>query len=188
MPQVFCYGALMAQPHVLEHGRHAVLPGYSARFVLRGIPFVEPRFLALVEDADAEAHGVLFSIDDAGWEEMSRHEMTYERRLVRVQAGDEEVEAIALVAPRWVLRTERPPSARYARLLVVGGQAHGLPDELVARWRGYAETGPKLSIHLAGLRYPVVWLARYIGTPAAALIVLLTITGLAAGCVRLLLG
>lgn len=186
MPTVFVYGALMARPLVLDKGRLGVVRGFAARFVAPGLPLFEPRFLALVEAPGEQTPGVVFDIDDAAWARMSRHEFSYERRTVTAQVDGEELEALALVLSPDRAGPPGRPSARYARILVHGAEAHGLPDDLVAHYRSLAETGSKASLALVPLRGPIVWLGHYIGPRVAAGVVLGALVLAAVSVVRLL--
>lgn len=171
VPTVFVYGALMEAPHALQNGRRALVRDYDAGFVVVGIPGFEPRFLGLHERPGATAHGVVFDIDEAEWVAMSRHESTYERRVVQAECGGESVPALALITPAELVGSPGVPSARYARKLVRGAEAHGLPPELLERYRHLAATGPRFSGFL-DLVFPLVsLLAPYLGARLATILV-----------------
>ncbi len=178
MPRVFAYGALMAQPHVLERGRAAAAIGYRTRFSAGGLRWLEPRFLAL-EDAEGEhAHGVVFDIDDDEWERMARHEYTYAPTEIRVLVDGQPMPAVALVLRPQDRRPELAPSARYAGLLRKGAAHHGLPAEVVARYAELERTGSRVTSHLAAVVPVIRALMPWLGLRGAIASVLTLIVGL----------
>ncbi|MCO4772689.1 MAG: gamma-glutamylcyclotransferase [Deltaproteobacteria bacterium] len=179
----------MATPHAKKHGRYAVVDGYAADLVLRGIPFFEPRFMGLIEAPGERAHGVVFAIEDDAWAEMSRHEVGYRREMVTAWVGGEPVEALALLMNPGDAVPRGPCSRRYACKLLAGAEHHGLPQAVVAEFRRQVETGPRLSGYLIPLLWrPIRWLAPIIGPRAATLLVTVLAGVLIGGLVSGLLG
>jgi hypothetical protein len=145
--RAFVYGALMVHPHVLAQGVRASVPEHAVRFTARGMRFLEPSFAALEEAPGETAWGVLVELADDAWRRIRRRELAYLERTVMAQtAGEEPVESIALFNRRGFRCAERPPSARYAGLLLRGAERHALPSEVVERYRKLAETGTRWSL------------------------------------------
>ena len=149
MPRVFVYGALMIRPDVLAHGERASVADHAVRFTMGGVRVLEPSFAAL-EDAPGEtAWGVVVDFDEARWRRLRRQELTYVERAVTAKTSREDrVPCIALFAHKIFRRAERPPSARYAGMLLAGAEHHRLPSEVVERYRALAENGTRWSLRL----------------------------------------
>jgi hypothetical protein len=163
MPVVFVYGALMRHPTIKVHGQRAEVHGYGVRFVGPGVRWFEPRFLGLVESPGEVAHGVVVEVNDAAWEQMSRHEVGYEARTVITVVGDVELDARAFVLRAGDVRPEAWPSRRYAELVLEGAEHHGLPEHVVRHYREAVQKGPRLTSWLFGMNGPIRILVPVLG-------------------------
>ncbi len=152
MPLAFVYGALMTHPHVLATGEPGWVDDHDVRFVYRGLPLIEPSFAALEPAHGSKAWGVITEWSDAQWLRVCRRERGYDVRdvLARNRRGEERP-CVAFFASRRVRAVERPPSARYARLLLRGAEHHAFPADIVAKYRTLVERGGRWSLRLADL-------------------------------------
>jgi len=152
VPLAFLYGALMTHPHVLAHGEAGWVDDHEVRFVYRGLPILEPSFAALEPMHGGRAWGVIAEWSDADWRRVCRRERGYEVRevIARTKRGHERPCVAFFASPR-VRAAERPPSARYARLLLRGAEHHALPAEVCARYRTLVERGARWSMRLTDL-------------------------------------
>ncbi|MCB9755268.1 MAG: gamma-glutamylcyclotransferase [Myxococcales bacterium] len=152
MPRVFFYGAQMLHPESVARGRVGVVDGYAVDFTAVGVPVFEPAFANLEAAPGQRAHGVVTELSDAAWAEVRAVERSY--RVTRVRAALRTGEVVECVSLTTGPRAGRPgrPSARYARLLVEGARAHGLPPEVVARYERAAADGSRISLRLRWLR------------------------------------
>jgi hypothetical protein len=174
---VFVYGALMDTKHARQNGRRAAVPDHAVKFVLRGLPLLEPRFLGLIEAPGEVAHGVVFDIEPEAWDSMTRHERGYVCRTVTARADDDDVEATAFLLAPGRASSEGVPSARYATRLLRGAELHGLPPDVVETYRTFARTGPRLTTWLRVLLPPVRALSPVIGPGPAAVLVFGSLVG-----------
>lgn len=152
MPLAFVYGALMTHPHVLAHGEPGWVDHHDVRFVYRGLPVIEPSFAALEPVHGARAWGVITEWSDAQWRRVCRRERGYDVRevIARTKRGEEKP-CVAFFASSRVRAPERPPSARYARLLLRGAEHHALPAEVIDRYRTLVERGARWSMRFSDL-------------------------------------
>ncbi|MBL8714941.1 MAG: hypothetical protein JNL79_03050 [Myxococcales bacterium] len=139
MVHAFVFGALMVHRRALEHGEAAVVRDHAVRFVVRGARH-EPSFASLVEAPGEEAWGVVVPFQSLEWMMVRMREAVYRARpvLARTKSG-REVRCHALFVFSMMRVDERPPSARYARLLLRGALHHGLPTHVVDRYRVFAQ-------------------------------------------------
>jgi hypothetical protein len=152
VPLAFVYGALMTHPHVLAHGEAGWVEDHDVRFVYRGVPLIEPSFAALEPATGEKAWGVIAEWSDEQWQRVCRRERGYDvRRVLARNKRGEERECVAFFASSLTRAAERPPSARYARLLLRGAEHHALPTEVVAKYRTLVERGARWSTRLADL-------------------------------------
>lgn len=162
MPLVFVYGAVMTHAHVLAHGEAAFAEDHAIRFVVGGVPWIEPAFAALEPAPGERAWGVVAAWPDAAWAKVRRRERPYEERRVCVTSGSgagssETREAIALFLTGRRRRDEGAPSARYASLLARGAERFGFPADVIDRYRRLEAEGPRLTLSLVrwlGARRP----------------------------------
>jgi hypothetical protein len=152
VPLAFVYGALMTHPHVLANGEAGWVDDHDVRFVYRGVPLIEPSFAALEPMHGAKAWGVITEWTDVQWQRVCRRERGYDVRdvIARNKRGEERPCAAFFVSKR-VRAAERPPSARYARLLLRGAEHHALPAEVVARYQSLVEHGARWSMRFSDL-------------------------------------
>jgi hypothetical protein len=156
MPLIFVYGAVMTHAHVLAHGEAAFAEDHAIRFVVCGVPWIEPAFAALEPAPGERAWGVLAAWPDAAWAKVRRRERPYEERRVRVTTASgrapdetrETREAIALFLTGRRRRDEGAPSARYASLLARGAARFGFPAEVIDRYRRLEAEGSQLTLSL----------------------------------------
>jgi hypothetical protein len=152
VPLAFVYGALMAHPHVLANGEVGWVDDHDVRFSYRGLPFIEPSFAALEPAHGAKAWGVITEWSDEQWRRVCRRERGYDvREVIARNRRGQERPCVAFFASKRFRSEERPPSARYARLLLRGAEHHALPAEVVARYRTLVERGARWSMRLADL-------------------------------------
>ncbi len=172
---VFGYGALMAECSKCS-GQAALLTNYELEFTLRGAPPLEPSFIALAPRHGACAHGVLIEYEASRWARRRRAERGYDVVEVEVELPDgTRTEAMTLIPSGARLVHPRPPSARYARLLRIGAERHGLPEHVIERYRELERSGPKLSLLLRWLKAPVILLVPSLGLRMAICVVLCTL-------------
>ncbi len=148
MPRVFVYGALMTHPRILERGERACVRDHAVRFTARGPRFLEPAFAALEPSPGEIAWGVAAALDEEGWRRMRKRELSYLEGCVMAETSREHVECIALFIRPRMRCPERSPSARYASLLPRGAEQHGLPHEVIERYKTLAETGSRFTLML----------------------------------------
>jgi hypothetical protein len=152
VPLIFVYGAVMTHAHALAHGEAGFAEDHAIRFVVAGVPWLEPAFAAIEPARGERAWGVLAEWPEAAWAKVRRRERPYVERPVRViTAGREAREASALFLVGRRRREEGAPSARYASLLARGAERFGFPAEVIARYRRLEADGPQLT--LAVLRW-----------------------------------
>ncbi len=109
----------------------AVLSGFRLVFDQPGIPFVEPAFASVLPSTASVVHGVLYRLDPQGFVKLDRVEgKPYRLRSLKVQGADLGTVRAAVYQTRNP-GPERPPSARYLKLLCEGAREHGLPAEYV---------------------------------------------------------
>jgi gamma-glutamylcyclotransferase len=129
----FAFGANMARSVLV--GRRGIEPiastaarldGYALRFVLRGLPWLEPAFASMVEAPGESMFGVLHTLTSWDMARLDSLERSYERIAITVVTDTGPVAATAYRARR--PSVERAPSRRYLRLLVEGASEHGLPE------------------------------------------------------------
>ena len=140
MVQAFVFGALMVHRRALEAGEAATVRDHAVRFVVRG-PGREPSFASLEPAPGEEAWGVLVPFRPLEWAVVRLREFGYRARPVTAITRDgREVACVALFILGPLRRkSEKAPSARYARLLLRGARHHGLPEHVVERYRVFAE-------------------------------------------------
>lgn len=149
MPSFFVYGALMLHPRALASGVAACVDEHAIRFVVRGLPLLEPAFAALEAEAGARAWGVIAEFSDVEWATVRRRERPYlERPVVARTLAGVQVAARALFPSRRPGRAEGAPSARYADLLLRGAERFALPAEIVERYRALRDGGPRATLAL----------------------------------------
>ncbi|MFV8754452.1 hypothetical protein ACNOYE_28220 [Nannocystaceae bacterium ST9] len=184
MPKLFVYGAQMIHPESLGvTSWPARVRGHTVEFMARGIPVFEPAFAELepVADPHAAAYGVVVEFSDSAWAELVRHESGYAvveveaelldpSRATELGASSLRCHAFRLLE-RERLATPGRPSARYARKLVAGARAHGLPPDVIARYEQAAAQGGRASLALAWL-YPF---ASRVGLGTTALLLALVV-------------
>lgn len=142
MPTVFVYGSLMLHPEALATGRSACLEDHAVRFTVPGFPPLEPAFANLEPAPGERAWGVVAEWSESAWRRARRAERPYDVRTIAVRVGgDEPRAALAFFLVAAPLAREKVPSGRYARKLWRGAEHHGLPDDVVARYRALAERG-----------------------------------------------
>lgn len=146
----------MRAPAVQQSARAARLDDFAARFVASGVRFFEPRFLGLVTEPGACAHGLLVQMTEADWEAMTGHEWGYDLRVVTVLCQDEPVQAQALVLRDSERVAEGWPSRRYARILIEGAEPFDLPS--LQAFRQAEARGSAITLWLA---VPIRLLLRY---------------------------
>jgi hypothetical protein len=152
VPTIFVYGAVMTHTHSLAHGEAAYVEDHAIRFVLSGIPVLEPAFAAIQVAAGERAWGVVADWPEHVWAPVRRRERPYVEAPVRAITKSGAVrEALALFLERAPDRGERAPSARYASLLLQGAQKFEFPAEVIARYRRAVEEGPQLTYAIAKL-------------------------------------
>ncbi len=189
VPNVFVYGAQMIHPESLGAGsRPARVRGHAIHFTARGIPVFEPAFAELEPDPDptASAYGVIVEFTDQAWASLVRHESGYEVVDVEAELLDpSETRTLRCHAfrlhPRQRLATPGRPSARYARKLVAGARAHGLPAEVIAHYEHAAAIGGRTTLALAWI-YPF---ASRIGLVNTALLLAFVVTALVISLISL---
>lgn len=139
MVHAFVFGALMVHRRALEQGEAASVRDHAVRFVVGGVRR-EPSFASLVEAPGEEAWGVVVPFTPLDWLVVRVKEFGYRTRPVvaRTRAG-REIPCRALFVFPFLRVEERPPSARYARLLLRGAEHHGLPEHVVERYRRFAQ-------------------------------------------------
>ncbi len=149
MPLIFVYGAVMSHPHARACGEAAVAEDHAIRFVVAGVPWLEPAFAAIEPARGERAWGVVAEWPEALWSPVRRRERPYVERPVRVTtARGEAREAHALFLVGRRRREEGAPSARYASLLARGAAHFAFPAEVVARYRRLEAEGPQLTLQL----------------------------------------
>lgn len=147
----------MTHAHVLAHGEAAFAEDHAIRFVVAGVPWLEPAFAALEPARGERAWGVVADWPDALWAKVRRRERPYEERRVRVitAGGDptratrearEAQDASALFLTGRRRSDEGTPSARYASLLARGAERFGFPAEVIERYRRLEAEGPRLTL------------------------------------------
>eukprot|EP00238_Polyblepharides_amylifera_P005052 CAMPEP_0196593036 /NCGR_PEP_ID=MMETSP1081-20130531/74446_1 /TAXON_ID=36882 /ORGANISM="Pyramimonas amylifera, Strain CCMP720" /LENGTH=259 /DNA_ID=CAMNT_0041916887 /DNA_START=36 /DNA_END=812 /DNA_ORIENTATION=+ len=124
-------------------GRRNVLPrstfpcvvhGRSLSFGVPGLPYIEPGFATVVEDACGQVHGVVCSITDDQWQRILVTETGYDVEDVTCALyGGDSVEAKTLVFPTKHLREGLRPSQRYIDLITEGAREWNLANE----WQEY---------------------------------------------------
>jgi hypothetical protein len=150
MPTIFVYGARMLHPWVCAHGVAACVDDHAIRFVVRGVPALEPAFAALTPEPGARAWGVVAEWPEAIWSPIRRLERPYEERpVVAIRRDGARVDAQALFLARAPRSAEGRPSARYADLLLRAAERFGFPEETVARYRALRDGGPRLTLAAA---------------------------------------
>jgi hypothetical protein len=152
VPTVFVYGAVMTHTHSLAHGEAAYVEDHAIRFVLSGIPILEPAFAAIEASAGERAWGVVADWPESVWAPVRRRERPYVERPVRTITKTGAVrDAVALFLNRAPGGEEGTPSARYASLLLQGAQRFEFPNDVVARYRRILESGPRFTYGVAKL-------------------------------------
>lgn len=151
MPTLFVYGALMTHPYVLANGEAAYVDDHAVRFVVPGIPFLEPAMAALEPLPGARAWGVVADWTDEAWQRARSHEWGYDERPVNAITLHGNARTAAALFMKRTLKNERMPSARYATLLLRGAEHHRFPDDVVARYRDLVKTGPGLTLAMRNL-------------------------------------
>ncbi|MGZ3420941.1 MAG: hypothetical protein ACXWUG_23515 [Polyangiales bacterium] len=152
MPTIFVYGAVMTHTHSLAHGEAAYIEDHAVRFVVSGVPILEPAFAALEHSPGERAWGVVADWPDRVWAPVRMRETPYVERPVRTVTKSGAVrEAIALFLKRARASSEQSPSARYASLLLQGAQKFEFPEDVIARYRRAVEQGPQLTYGIAKL-------------------------------------
>lgn len=150
MPLIFVYGAVMSHAHVLAHGEAAFAEDHAIRFVVSGVPWLEPAFAAIEPARGERAWGVLAEWSEADWAKVLRRERPYVERPLRVittrSGGAREARALFLVGRR--RGGEGAPSARYASLLARGAERFEFPAEVIERYRRLEAEGPQLTLAL----------------------------------------
>lgn len=138
MVLAFVFGALMVHRRALERGEAACVRDHAVRFVVGGVRR-EPSFASLVEAPGEEAWGVVVPFTPLDWIWVRMKEFGYRARpVVATTKAGREVACRALFVLPFLAAPERPPSARYARLLLRGAEHHGLPGAVVERYRRLA--------------------------------------------------
>ncbi|MCB9671968.1 MAG: hypothetical protein H6736_13025 [Alphaproteobacteria bacterium] len=156
-------------------GRPAVLRDHATRFTATGLPWLEPRFLALEPAPGEEAHGVLLELEEDHWRAVIAHEDGYTEALVLVWADGAHHEATALVLDPAHRAAEGLPSGRYADRLVRGALASGLPEHVVERYRDAQRRGSPVTRWLRPLVAVVRRGTGHVGLGAAVIAVVLGI-------------
>lgn len=160
----FVYGSLMTDETALKSGKAAFVRDHAVRFTHVGLPPVEPSFANIEWSPGDVAWGVIVDFDDGTWKEIQKRELSYS--VIKVMAetpGGEACECETFTLKGILRGRERPPSARYAKMLLDGARRHNFPQDVVERYEKYYRNGNRATLKMGPLIRPVYSIIRLIG-------------------------
>jgi len=161
MPLKFVYGSLMLHNKALRSGKAAYINDHEICFNHIGISKWEPSFANIEKSEGNRAWGVLVDFQHEIWTEIKKDEFSYiEINVIAIAMDEKRYRCTTLTLMEKFKDLEKPPSARYAKMLWEGAKYHRIPDAVLKKYEGYYRKGHKGTLWLGPVRFPIFWIAR----------------------------